>query len=80
MLIAQATSIIYSHLEPTYQVSVAGSLSAADMWTRLNQEHSQVAAVNAGQLTAKFFQYVMDPALEMKFKLFLSMRSNIYFN
>jgi len=44
-----------------YQTSLAGSVNAADMWRRLNQEHAQVAAANSGQLTAKFFQYTMHP-------------------
>jgi hypothetical protein len=30
------------------------------MWKRLNQEHAQVAAANSNQLTAKFFQYIMN--------------------
>jgi hypothetical protein len=31
------------------------------MWNRLAQEYAQVAVANSSQLTAKFFQYLMDP-------------------
>ncbi|EFX62937.1 hypothetical protein DAPPUDRAFT_119704 [Daphnia pulex] len=56
-----AAGLIYGSLEPEYQTSVGGSVDAADMWKRLNQEHAQVAAANSNQLTAKFFQYIMNP-------------------
>ncbi|KZR98515.1 Uncharacterized protein APZ42_006026, partial [Daphnia magna] len=58
---AFASGLIYSSLETSYQTSVGGSADAAEMWQRLNQEYAQVAAANTGQLTARFFQYQMDP-------------------
>jgi hypothetical protein len=58
---AMAAGLIYGSLEPEYQTSVGGSVDAADMWKILNQEHAQVAAANSNQLTAKFFQYIMNP-------------------
>jgi hypothetical protein len=58
---AFASGLIYSSLKTSYQTSVGGSADAAEMWQRLNQEYAQVAAANTGQLTARFFQYQMDP-------------------
>lgn len=42
-----AAGLIYGSLEPEYQTLVGGSVDAADMWNRLNQEHPQVAAANS---------------------------------
>ncbi len=56
-----ACSIIYYNIEPTYQTSIEGSVTSAEMWNRLAQEYAQVAVANSSQLTAKFFQYLMDP-------------------
>jgi hypothetical protein len=56
-----ACSIIYYNIEPTYQTSIEGSATSAEMWNRLAQEYAQVAVANSSQLTAKFFQYLMDP-------------------
>ncbi|KZS03390.1 Uncharacterized protein APZ42_033850 [Daphnia magna] len=56
-----ACSIIYYNIEPTYQTSIEGSATSAEMWNRLAQEYAQVAVANLSQLTAKFFQYLMDP-------------------
>lgn len=56
-----ACSIIYYNIEPAYQTSIEGSATSAEMWNRLAQEYAQVAVANSSQLTAKFFQYLMDP-------------------
>ncbi|XP_045034748.1 uncharacterized protein LOC116934903 [Daphnia magna] len=56
-----ACSIIYYNIEPIYQTSIKGSATSAEMWNRLAQEYAQVAVANSSQLTAKFFQYLMDP-------------------
>ena len=58
---ALASALIYSNVEMAYQISLGGSVDAAEMWRRMNQEHAQIAAANSGQLTAKFFQYMMMP-------------------
>ena len=81
---AMAAGLIYGSLEPEYQTSVGGSVDAADMWKILNQEHAQVAAANSNQLTAKFFQYIMNPgnnnqkSTTMKYSFFL--KGNLLFD
>lgn len=57
----EACSIIYYNIEPAFQTSIEGSETSAEMWNRLAQEYAQVAIANSSQLTAKFFQYIMDP-------------------
>ena len=54
---AYASGLIHGSIETTYQTSVEGSATAAEIWQLLNQEYAQVAAANTGQLTARFFQY-----------------------
>ncbi len=58
-IILSIKKLIYGSLEQDYQTSVGGSVDAADMWKRLNQEHALVAAANSNQLTATFFQYFL---------------------
>ncbi|KAI9553666.1 hypothetical protein GHT06_021593 [Daphnia sinensis] len=56
---------IYYNIEPTYQTSIEGSATSAEMWNRLAQEYAQVAVANSSQIIAKFFQYLMDPGHTM---------------
>lgn len=50
---AMASALIYSNVEMAYQTSLGGSVDAAEMWRRMNQQHAQIAAANSEQLTAK---------------------------
>ena len=38
-----ACSIIYDNIEPTFQTSIEGSETSAEMWNRLAQEYAQEA-------------------------------------
>ena len=57
----QAQQLIYYNIEPTYQSSIEGSVTAQEMWERLLAEFADVAASNVRSLLGKFHSYRMNP-------------------
>jgi hypothetical protein len=57
----QAQQLIYYNIEPTYQSSIEGSVTAQEMWQRLLAEFADVAASNDRSLLGKFHSYRMNP-------------------
>jgi hypothetical protein len=57
----QAQQLIYYNIEPTYQSSIEGSVTAQEMWQRLLAEFADVAASNVQSPLGKFNSYRMNP-------------------
>ena len=57
----QAQQLIYYNIEPTYQSSIEGSVTAQEMWQRLLAEFADVAASNDRSLLGKFHSYRINP-------------------
>ena len=57
----QAQMLIYTNIEPLFQVSIEGSIDAHEMWTRLLAEYASVSTSNVRLILGKFHSYKMNP-------------------
>jgi len=63
----QAQMLIYTNIEPQFQVSIEGSADAHEMWSRLLAEYASVSTSNVRLILGKFHSYKMNPGMNFFF-------------
>ena len=63
----QAQMLIYTNIEPQFQVSIEGSADAHEMWSRLLAEYASVSTSNVRLILGKFHSYKMNPGMNLFF-------------
>ena len=59
----QAQMLIYTNIEPQFQVSIEGSADAHEMWSRLLAEYASVSTSNVRLILGKFHSYKMNAGM-----------------